>query len=116
IRCSPSLVAVLWAGARVLPVRRRPLLHGPILRGSSARLPTPKANDAGLEFVLVQSPEDARYELAQSILLLNVRGSLPEEILVDAALYGVPCVGTGRAEAQRKLWPEFIAEELRQAV
>ena len=116
ISLTPPDIAVFEALKRVFPILRGTILHGPILRGSSARLQTPKANDAGLEFVLVQSPEDARYELAQSVLLLNVRASLPEEILVDAALYGVPCVGTGRAEAQRKLWPELIAEEHRQAV
>jgi hypothetical protein len=38
----------------------------------------------------VVDAEDARYELAQSILLLDLEQELDEETLAEAALYGVP--------------------------
>ena len=57
----------------------------------------------------VGDPEEARYELAQSILALDLEGELSEETLVEAALYCVPCVGSGR-DVQRTLWPELAAE------
>jgi hypothetical protein len=46
----------------------------------------------------------ARIELAQSVLVLNESAALPEELLIDAALFGVPCVGAA-VPAQRALWP-----------
>lgn len=48
----------------------------------------------------VSDPEDARYELAQSILLLDLEEELDEETLAEAALYGVPraeSIGHARA-------------------
>lgn len=46
-----------------------------------------------------------RFELAQAVLALNVSGGLPEDVLIDAALFGLPCIGTDEVEAQTVLWP-----------
>ena len=54
---------------------------------------------------------EARYDMAQSILLLNTSGEFPESALIDAALYGVPCIGTKESAVQRELWPELLAED-----
>ena len=54
--------------------------------------------------------EEARYELAQSVLLFNVSGGFSEANLRDAALYNVACIGTGKSAAQQVLWPELVAE------
>jgi glycosyltransferase involved in cell wall biosynthesis len=59
----------------------------------------------------VVSSEDTRLELAHSVLVLNVAGELPEELLVDAALFGVPCIGTATARAQAALWPELEVDD-----
>jgi glycosyltransferase involved in cell wall biosynthesis len=40
----------------------------------------------------VGDPEEARYELAQSILALDLEDELDDVTLAEAALYGVPCV------------------------
>jgi len=50
--------------------------------------PLPGAED--LTVTHVSQPEDARYELAQSILVLDLEEELNEETLAEAALYGVP--------------------------
>lgn len=63
-----------------------------------------------------ETEDEARLELARSVLMLNVAGELPEETLVDAALFGVPCVGASAAEAQRELWPELAVEDALEAV
>ena len=47
---------------------------------------TPRADD---------DADLARYRLAESILVLDLEGELPEETLAEAGLYGVPCVGAG---------------------
>jgi glycosyltransferase involved in cell wall biosynthesis len=57
-----------------------------------------------------------RFELAQAVLVLNVSGGLPEDVLVDAALMGVPCIGTGEAEPQTVLWPELATRDPLRAV
>jgi len=89
----------------------------PILQGW---VPAPLGQEpdgvAGLEVLPLTAPEEVRFEVAQSVLLLNVSGELPEELLVDAGLYGVPCIGTRRARAQQILWPELAVEETAQAV
>jgi glycosyltransferase involved in cell wall biosynthesis len=54
--------------------------------------------------------KEARYDLAQSVVLLNVSGEIKEPLLIDGAVYGVPCVGTPRCEAQRQLWPELSTD------
>jgi glycosyltransferase involved in cell wall biosynthesis len=67
--------------------------------------------DESLRVVPLRRSEEARYKLAQSVLLLNVSGEFSEATLIDAALYGVPCIGTTRSEAQRALWPELTADD-----
>ena len=57
-----------------------------------------------------------RYELAQSVLLLNVSGRFSDDTLIDAALYGVVCVGTAKSEVLRTLWEELAAEDELDAV
>ena len=49
----------------------------------AARLP-------GLETI----DEADRFELAQAVLALNVSAGLPDDVLVDAALFGLPCIGS----------------------
>jgi len=66
--------------------------------------------------VALADAEEACYELAQSTLVLNVAGSLPEQMLVDAALYGVPCVGTPRVSAQSVLWVELATDDRELAI
>jgi hypothetical protein len=62
------------------------------------------------------TPDEVRLELARSVLVLNVAGALPESALVDTAFFGVPCVGTGSAEAQAELWPELAVDDPLQAI
>jgi glycosyltransferase involved in cell wall biosynthesis len=50
--------------------------------------PLPGAEE--LTVTHVEDPEEARYELAQSILLLDLEDELGEETPAEAALYGVP--------------------------
>jgi hypothetical protein len=57
-----------------------------------------------------------RLELARSVLVLNSAGELPDSALHDAALFGVPCVGTGSVEVQRVLWPELAVDDPWEAV
>jgi len=65
----------------------------------------------GLSYVSLDRWEEARYDLAQSVLLLNVHGGLPDAALLDSALYGVPCIGWQRSEAQQILWPELATDD-----
>jgi len=69
-----------------------------------------KETDGGLSYNAFNQSEEARYELAQSVLLLNVSGGFSEANLRDAALYNVACIGTGGSAVQRALWPELVAE------
>ena len=52
-----------------------------------------------------------RFELAQTVLVLNVRGGLTEDVLIDAALLGTPCIGTDEAEPQTILWPDLATRD-----
>jgi hypothetical protein len=90
-----------------------PMLHGwmPVRLGWQST-----ANVERLSAVVLPDAEEACYELAQSTLVLNVSGSLPEQMLVDAALYGVPCVGTPRVSAQSVLWVELATDDRELAV
>ena len=74
--------------------------------------PSHEGDNGDPHLVECTSPEEARYDLAQSVLMLNVGGGLPEVLLIDAALYGVPCIGSPEAEAQRVLWPELATDDL----
>jgi glycosyltransferase involved in cell wall biosynthesis len=73
-------------------------------------------SDESLRVFAMQSAEEARYKVAQSVLLLNVSGEFSEASLIDAALYSAVCVGTAQSEAQRNLWPELAAENTGDAV
>jgi glycosyltransferase involved in cell wall biosynthesis len=53
----------------------------------------------------------ARFDVAQSILMLNTTDELPEQVLIDGGLYGVPCVGSASVAAQRDLWPEIACDD-----
>ena len=64
----------------------------------------------------ILTSEDARYDLAQSVLVLNCLGQLPESLLVDAALYGVPCVGAASTALQTLLWPRLAVTGETEAV
>ena len=64
----------------------------------------------------VLSSEEARYDLAQSVLLLNCHGDLPESLLTDAAFYGVPCIGWSTVTLQTLFWPELAVQDDEAAV
>jgi glycosyltransferase involved in cell wall biosynthesis len=64
-----------------------------------------------LEFIHLTQTEAARYHLAQSVLLLNVSGKIPDAMLQDAALYGVPCIGTPDSSVQATLWPDLTTND-----
>ena len=66
--------------------------------------------------VSMECPEEARFELAQSVLLLNVSGQLSEALLRDAAWLGVPCVGTEAQPAQSILWPQVTVQAEDEAI
>jgi glycosyltransferase involved in cell wall biosynthesis len=66
--------------------------------------------------VYLEAPEASRFEIAQSILLLNVSGQLDPELLRSAALLGVPCVGSEAASEQLLLWPELSVQNEEEAV
>ncbi len=77
------------------------------------------ATDLDLEGVKprwMASSEEARYDLAQSVLLLNCTNELPESVLIDAALYGVPCIGAEGVSMQMLLWPELAIADQQHAV
>jgi glycosyltransferase involved in cell wall biosynthesis len=62
-----------------------------------------------------ECPEEARFDLAQSVLLLNIDGALPAQLLIDAACYGVPCIGSAIAAEQSNLWPDLATTESAEA-
>jgi len=100
---APGDAAVFMALQRLFP-----LLRGwtPLSPGQS---PSPQVD--ALRSVRIQDAEAARCELAQSVLVLNVGGTLPEGMLVDAALFGTPCIGTPDTSAQETLWPELATAD-----
>jgi glycosyltransferase involved in cell wall biosynthesis len=77
--------------------------------------PSAEAGSDSLRVVPCATSEELRYDLAQSVLLLNVSGQFSDVTLVDAALYGVPCVGTGASAIQQEFWPDLAAENERDA-
>jgi hypothetical protein len=88
----------------------------PVLNGWTCSASVTMTANIPVRSIPALEPADARYELAQSILLLGVAGEAPEAMRVDAALFGVPCVGSARSEAQVALWPELVAERAADAV
>ena len=111
----PGYVCVAPGDAPVFTALQKifPMLHGwmPVRPGWQST-----ASVERLGAVVLPDAEEACYELAQSTLVLNVSGSLPEQILVEAALYGVPCVGTPRVSAQSVLWVELATDDRELAV
>ena len=82
-------------------------------------IPALSRGDAGPEHgfnndlteIAVDSPHGACYDLAQSVLVLNVSGGLADEYIVHAALFAVPCIGPPRSEAQQALWAELARSD-----
>lgn len=97
----PADIGIFLALKRLFPVT-----HAWALTPGATALPE---TVRGLEYLLVQVPQDARFELAQSELLINLSGGLPEQLLIDAALYGVCCIGSCDTPVQKQLWPEIAA-------
>lgn len=87
------------------------------LRGIFPRLegwcPLPVAEELPLDYIA--DPEEARYELAQSILALDFEDELDEEALAEAVLYGVPCVRSVASARALLVDPALTARVARQA-
>jgi hypothetical protein len=83
-----------------------PLVHGFV---PVANAPTDNLWPAAIEYVEFEDADDLRYRLAQAILLLDSSGTLPEAVLIDAALFGVPAV-LGPSVGPSSLWPSLDAE------
>ena len=47
--------------------------------------------------------------------MLNLSDEIPEPMLVDAAFYGIPCVGSRSSAVQTALWPDLRTEAVRGA-
>jgi glycosyltransferase involved in cell wall biosynthesis len=60
--------------------------------------------------------EEISYDLAQSVLLVGTEGSFPDQLLVLAGWFGVPCIGPRGMPMQRELWPELAIDEPAAAV
>jgi len=111
IGVSPGDRAIFDALHRIFPVL-------------SAWIPTPSDNffhadesdDDLIKRVALAGPEQARFDLAQSVLLLNLSAGLPEELLWDAAFFGIVCVGSVDNDQQQTLWPEAAAHDQEKAV
>lgn len=118
----PRTVGYLGMGKGDIPVfeelkRIFPVLSGWVFGTSSGSAGKPEEmRVSGLEWRDFSIAEEARFDLAQSVLLINVNGDLPRELLIDAALYGVPCIGTGKNPEQKNLWPELETENRAEAV
>ena len=66
--------------------------------------------------IAVDSPWRGRYDLSQSVLLFNMCAELKDELLIEAALFGVVCVGSPGSEAQETLWPELAMSSQEEAL
>jgi glycosyltransferase involved in cell wall biosynthesis len=89
VRRQPGRIGLTEPGRPVSAALRR------IFPGLSEWLPAAAGRD------------DCRLGLAQSVLLLDLDGSLPDWLLVEAAALGVACVGAP-SRAQVELWPELV--------
>jgi glycosyltransferase involved in cell wall biosynthesis len=89
----------------------------PILAGwVPASWPSQAAQPESLKVIFAEESRELRYELAQSVLLLNASGEFSDATLVDAALFGVPCVGSGASSVQRDLWPDLVVHNPLEAI
>lgn len=111
---SPAYVGVARGDEAIFTELKRifPILAGwiPVPGGADG------ASPEGLSYVSLDRWEEARYDLAQSVLLFNVHGGLSDATLLDSALYGVPCIGWQKSEAQQILWPELTTDNDADAV
>lgn len=90
----------------------------PILRGwviGDAPLNAEYERPHGLKF-LAEDSEDCHSRLAQATLILNMGNRLSEVTLIDAALCGVPCIGSPKSRAQTDLWPDLVVSQARLAL
>lgn len=111
---SPAYVGVGLGDESIFAELRRLF---PILGGWSAMPAGGVPNEGnGLNCVVLDRYEEARYDLAQSVLLFNVHGGFSDATLMDSALYGVPCIGTKKSAAQQNLWPELATDDDADAV
>jgi hypothetical protein len=89
----------------------------PILMGwVPAPAGTKREEQGGLSYLALDRSEQARYDLAQSVLLFNVSGEFSDATLLDSALYSVPCIGTNLSAVQQTLWPELAVDSNAEAV
>lgn len=89
----------------------------PILMGWVPAQPGTKLEDqGGLSYLVLDRSEQARYDLAQSVLLFNLHSGFSDATLMDAALYSVPCIGTTHSAVQQTLWPELAVDNNAEAV
>lgn len=70
----------------------------------------PEGTPEALAALRIGATPEARYALVQSVLLLNVSGGIPEDCLKDAALFGVPVIGSP-SRVQQTLWPELATDQ-----
>jgi glycosyltransferase involved in cell wall biosynthesis len=104
-----------------LPVFRRlqhifPALSAWVPRSVEDEFAPDEAEATNVFPVYLDAPEASRFEIAQSILLLNASGQLDPELLRSAALLGVPCVGSSAASEQLLLWPELCVRSEEAAI
>jgi hypothetical protein len=77
----------------------------------------PRDDRAGdITHLTIDRSEEARLEVAHSVLLLNLSGELPPQILWDAAFFGIACVGRSGDPNQHALWPEAEALDEAEAI
>jgi glycosyltransferase involved in cell wall biosynthesis len=87
-----------------------PILHGWTPAGDDDALGAGEE----IERLPLLAPEEARYALARSILMLDVGSRMPAPVLADAAHLGVPCVHGGDGPAA-EIWPELAAATMSEA-
>lgn len=58
--------------------------------------------------LLSEDPKSFHYRLAQTTLILDTGNQISDAILVDAALCGVPCIGSQKSRLQANLWPDLV--------
>jgi glycosyltransferase involved in cell wall biosynthesis len=114
--CVPRRPGYIGMAAGDAAIFRKLRCIFPILNGWTPCADRAQGDDPeDIEIRLLDRPEDARYDLAQSMLLLDHEGALPEPILIDAALYRVPCIGAA-GRLQTFLWPELVVATANDAV
>ncbi|HZN18126.1 MAG TPA: glycosyltransferase [Micromonosporaceae bacterium] len=99
-----------------LPVFRALQEIFPILQAwSSASWSATAPSTAALSTAALSSPavmgscggRPWQLSLAESIMLMNLGAGLPDNVLIAAAVLGVPCLGTRDSVLQATLWPDL---------